>query len=481
MRFFPEHPAPLATLVFTEAWERFSYYGMRALLFLFMVAPLAEGGLGFDIAKAGIIYGIYTGSAYLATVPGGWIADRYLGLRRAVVWGAIAITAGHFSLTSRAVPAFYAGLVLIVAGTGLLKSSVSALVGLLYEPADCRRDDGYALFYMGINVGALAAPIACAYVSSQFGWHAGFGLAAVGMCAGLAQYVRGMRGLPIAPPAERRGGIQSSRWMATAAFMMIAAVGTILFVSTPITAQAVGNIAGFAVLGIALLMFANLHSMSAGRNAERRAVRTIALLFVLSALFWSLFEQSGSTLTLFAQNSTDRTMFGFTMPAGWFLSINSIFVITLAPLSTWVWRQWGRTELHPTTKFGLALLFVGSGFAVMLVAALTCKTGSGCSPWWLISTYLLHTIGELCLGPVGLSAMSQLAPRGAAGLMMGLWYLSVAVGNYAGGRVASLYESVQPSTIFGTLSCVALVAGAAQVAVSARRNQVSRVSTETTC
>ena len=464
------HPRGLATLFFTEMWERFSYYGMRALLLLYMTASVADGGLGFDAATGGAIYGLYTSMAYMASLPGGWVADRLLGQRRAVFWGGIVIASGHFSMAIPSLVTFYLGLVLIVIGTGLLKGNVSVIVGQLYTAADQRRDAGFSIFYMGINLGAFLAPLVCGYLGQRINWHAGFGAAGVGMTIGVIQYVLGSRhlgdtGLHPVPAASP----QAATDLRTRAMLwgglfaaVVAVVGIGGYTGTlPVTAVGVADAAGVALLLSTVVFFGWLFTSGDWTPAERKRLIVVAVLFLASALFWSVFEQAGSTLNLFADRDTDNTIFGIAFPSSWFQSVNSFFIFTLAPVFAWIWIRLAARGQEPSSpgKFVIGLVCVGLGFVILMGPARAAEAGAKASPLWLTLTYLLHTIGELSLSPVGLSAMTRLAPARIAGLVMGVWFLGTSVGNFIGGRVGGLYESMALPTLFGAVGGFAIAAG----------------------
>jgi POT family proton-dependent oligopeptide transporter len=460
-RSFFGHPRGLSTLFFTEMWERFSYYGMRALLILFMTATLAHGGLGFPVSKAGSIYGLYTAAVFLASLPGGWIADRITGHRRAVLWGGIVIALGHFSMAIPQLGTFYLGLLLIVLGTGLLKPNISTMVGALYGPNDRRRDGGFSLFYMGINIGAFAAPLVCGYLGENINWHYGFGAAGVGMTLGLVQYVLGGKFLGQAGLAST--GTATDRAIfrkALSAAVAVALVGAALVLSgsVSLSAEGISNIFGFLLLGIVVALFVYLFTAKGYTAVERRRFAAILVLFIGAVLFWSAFEQAGSTLNLFAERNTNLHRWDFPLwglfRASYFQALNSIFIIALAPVFAWLWVKLGRHDPSSTAKFSWGLLFVGLGFAILIPVS----NSTLVSPWWITLTYLLHTIGELCLSPVGLSAMTRLAPARAAGTIMGVWFLADGVGNFIGGRLASVYETFPLPRLFGVVAgfCIAL-------------------------
>ena len=469
-RAFFGHPRGLSTLFFTEMWERFSFYGMRALLILFMTASPATGGLGFDAVTAGAVYGLYTSMVYMATLPGGWIADRVIGPQRAVLIGGVLIAMGHFSMAFPSLAMFYLGLVLLVVGTGLLKGNVSVIVGRLYRQDDERRDAGYSIFYMGINLGAVVAPLICGYLGQRVGWHLGFAAAGLGMLAGLAQYIVGRKYLgdagispahPGSPEALAAQRVQATRWIigGTTAIGLVGVGALTGFV--PVTATQVSDAAGVLLLGLSIGFFGWVFLSGGWTRVERNHLIVIAVLFAGYAAFASVFEQAGSTLNLFADRNTDNSVLGLDFPSSWFQSANPLFVIMFAPLFAWLWIRLARNNLEPGApfKFGIGLLLVGAGFALLVPAARISDDGSLVGPGWLTLTYLVHTWGELAIGPVGLSAMSKLAPARIGGLVMGVWFLGVSNGNYLGGRAAGFYESMSLPTLFGTVALLAVAAG----------------------
>lgn len=467
-RSFFGHPRGLATLFFTEMWERFSYYGMRALLILFMTATVASGGLGFDTATAGIIYGLYTSAVYLLSLPGGWLADQFLGLRKAVLYGGILIMLGQFTLAIPTVEAFYGGLALIVFGTGLLKPNVSAIVGQLYGPEDQRRDAGFSIFYMGINLGAFIAPLACGWVGQRINYRWGFMLAGFGMAVGLIQYSLGGKHLGDAGlhPAQPRDAGDLARRKTQLAWGTVAVLALIgipsLLAGTgaiTVTAAALGDWFGILLILLVIGVFTALIGSKSFTSVERRRFMAIGFLFLASTLFWSAFEQAGSTLNLFADRSTDNSIFGFEYPSSWYQSLNSLFLISFAPVFAWLWVRLGSREPSSPAKFSWGLIFVGLGFALVAVAASLAAGGAKVSPGWLWGVYWLHTLGELCLSPVGLSAMTKLAPARVTGLMMGVWFVSISAGNYIGGRVAAVYDKFSTETLFYVVAAFAIGAG----------------------
>ncbi|HQR35214.1 MAG TPA: peptide MFS transporter [Blastocatellia bacterium] len=448
------HPRGLTTLFFTEMWERFSYYGMRALLILYMTTAVAAGGLGFDTKFAASVYGAYVGSVYLMSIPGGWIADKVLGTRRAVLVGGIIIALGHFSLAAPFKFTFFAGLVLIVLGTGLLKPNVSTIVGELYSPEDQRRDAGFSIFYMGINIGAFLAPLVCSYLGEQINWHLGFAAAGIGMTAGLVQYVMGQDRLahvghpPVQSDAEtRQRGLQGILFMAA----ICGAVGLLFFGPEPIVKyQSLIMVIG-VVLFIAWLFLIFL------KPEEKKPVGAIIILFLFSIIFWACYEQAGSSFSLFARDLTNRNIFGYEFPAGWYQSSPAIFVVLLTPLFVLLWKKMGDKQPSSPIKFSMGLMFVGLGASLLAIASLLLVSGGKAGPWWLVGVYVLQTIGEICLYPVGLSVTTKLAPQRLAGLMMGVWFLSISFGNFAAGIAAGYFEAGSQTALVGLFSKVAAV------------------------
>jgi POT family proton-dependent oligopeptide transporter len=442
------HPAGIATLFFVEMWERASFYGMRALLVLFLV-DAGGHGFGLDDRTAAAIYGLYNAGTYIACLPGGWIADRLLGAQRAVLLGGIVIAIGHLLLgVAPAAAVFYLGLLIIVLGTGLLKPSVGVVVAALYPEGGARRDAGFTLYYMGVNLGAFIGPLICGALAQTLGWHAGFLAAAVGMTFGLMQFLAqrpllgqaGAEPLPHAHDAAADPGARqrSVVWLcaALAALLMVLAAGWTG--ALPLQPVALRTVAVAAIITIAVLYFAYL-LVGAGLDAvERRRVRVVIVLFAASVLFWSGYEQAGSSFNLFAERYTDRVLFGHQIPASWFQSLNPIFIILFAPVFSALWVWLGRRLLDPSTplKFVAGLAGMALGLAVMVGAARVAASGQLAGMGWLTLTYLVHTFGELCLSPVGTSAVTKLVPQRFAGQGLGVWFISLSLGNLFASRIA---------------------------------------------
>ena len=474
------HPRGLATLFFTEMWERFSYYGMRALLILFMTAAVTgqNPGLGFPIGKASAIYGLYTGMVYLMALPGGWVADKLWGARRAVFVGGCFIAAGHFSLAVPAMAFFYLGLLLIVLGTGLLKPNVSAMVGDLYPASGtesaARRDAGFSVFYMGINLGAFLGPLACGFLAENYDWHWGFSLAGIGMVLGLVQYRLGgkyLRGAGLLPDSgENRSGLarRTRRFYVVLGVAGIAGLVLAALAASgrlAVDLEQVARTLGYSIIGLALAYFAYVLTAGGHTALEKKRIVVIFWLFLLSAIFWSGFEQAGSSLNLFAQDLTDRVVFGWKggweAPASWLQSVNAFFIVVFAPVFGWLWIWLARRDANPSIpmKFALGLLGLAAGFFVLAWGAANASAEQRVSPAWLIVTYFFHTAGELMLSPVGLSAVTKLSPRNRVGQMMGVWFVSLSLGNLFAGLVAGQLETLAPAALFRSVALTATAAG----------------------
>jgi POT family proton-dependent oligopeptide transporter len=485
------HPRGLYTLFFTEMWERLSYYGMRALLVLFMVDQIERGGLGLTDKTANAIYGLYTAAVYLACLPGGWMADRLLGAQRAVWWGGILIAIGHFILGVPMVPTFFLGLIFVVLGTGLLKPNVSTLVGYLYPEGGARRDAGFSIFYMGINLGAFVGPLVCSSLGEGFqlgswrfegNWHYGFTAAGVGMVLGLTQYALMRRQLGDAgnqPP--QRSGNPAVEWsLIGAALAAIALVFTLTYTGTlRMNPVQMADMTKWVIVGCAIAYFAWAFLLAGLTPTEKGRVVVIGMLFVACAMFWAGFEQAGSSLNLFAERHTLRysPLLNFEAPAGWFQSLNPIFIISLAPVFAWLWVALARRniEVSLTTKMAWGLLLMGLGFVVAALAARQAQASGRVWPTWLVSTFLIHTFGELCLSPVGLSAVTKLAPAKLVGQMMGVWFMATALGNLIAGLIAgeaSENLAEMPSRFF-QIVIIACITGVIYLAIARPMQRLS--------
>ncbi len=543
------HPRGLATLFFTEMWERFSYYGMRALLILFMTASAdqANPGLGFSEGSSGALYGLYTSMVYLLSLPGGWVADNLWGQRRAVFVGGVIIAIGHFTLAGPLIglpdrPSFFLGLLFIVLGTGLLKPNVSTMVGDLYPRlADsaseherqiwgAKRDAAFSIFYMGINVGAMLGPFICSTLGELWNWHLGFSAAGFGMVLGLVQYRLGDRYLGEAGlfKSDEPGDVVARRqrnfylaaavcaaaaayvvflvlggtielvafvtWVGYAILLVVilffaylifgptqAAALLVLFVAL-VTAfrygvagvvpvmegTAAGQWAIVGTLGVFVVMCGSLLGLGRAVNIDQKRLMVIFWLFILAAIFWSGFEQAGSSMNLFAQDLTDRGLFGFEVPTGWLQNINPFFIIVLAPVFGGLWTWLATRDRNPSIpmKFALGLIGLAAGLFVLAWGATYASETSKVSMAWLTVTYFLFTCGELALSPVGLSSMTKLAPHGRLGQMMGIWFIAAALGNLFAGLVAAQLETLPAVTLFTNVAIFSGVAGLVAMVVS---------------
>ena len=437
-------PRGLATLFFTEMWERFSFYGARAILVLFMTAVIARGGLGLSDKTASSIYGLYLAGGYFSGLFGGWISDRLIGQQRAILAGGVFIMAGNALMASGSALLFFVGLMVAMLGVGLLKPNISAIVAQLYPEGGSRRDAGFSFFYMGINTGSALGSTLVPLAAQHFGWHSGFALPAIGMLFGLVQFLAtrhylGACGVERAPDAKR------GSWtpVIVLALVIVIITGLAMSGALRIDANAIGTAATWLMSALAVGYFTYLLCFAGLEKVERSRVYVTIALFVGSATFWAGYEQMGASFNLFADRYTDRHIFGSDIPAGVLQGVNPVLIIVFAPVLAALWLSLGRRnrDFSAPAKFALGLLFMGAGFLVMYVASLHVIAGVKVLPTWLVFTYLLHTLGELCLSPVGLSSMTKLAPPRFVGQVMGLWFLSMALGGNLAGQLSGEYDS----------------------------------------
>lgn len=441
------HPRGLMTLFFTEAFERFTYYGMRAILVLFMTAAIANDGLALDDRTASAIYGLYISGTYLLSLLGGWMADRLIGQQRAVFWGGVMIMLGNGCLATGNTQLFFIGLLVIVLGVGLLKPNISAIVAQLYPEGGSRRDAGFSIFYMGINTGAFLGSLLVPIFADKFGWRAGFALPAIGMLFGLVQfqatkhYLGNSGVVPLGEPAS---------WSPIVGFMVVVVglLAATLLGYVQLDPVVISQALNWALVALAAGFFAYLLFFAGLADDERKRIIAMIALFIACAMFWAGFEQAGASFNLFAERHTDRDVFGWNMPAGVLQAVNPMFIILFAPVFAALWVNLGRRKLDPSApaKFAVGLILMGLGFLVMFAAARYVVEGETVLPTWLIFTYLLHTFGELCLSPVGLSSMTKLAPARFVGQVMGLWFLATALGNNLAGQFAG---EIDPNNLPG--------------------------------
>lgn len=424
------HPSGLTTLFFTELWERFSYYGMRAILMLYMVASLSDGGMALDTRTAATIYGVYTSSVYVTSIPGGLIADKFLGAKLCILIGGSIIALGHFTLALHSEMAFYGGLLLIILGTGLLKPNISTLLGSLYSADDDRRDGGFSIFYMGINIGAALSPLVCGYLaqSEQFkkfivgygfkesdSWHFGFAAAGVGMLIGLAHFLF----------QYKRLGSKGARPLGSKSEATAIAASE----AVSKTEDSDGN-----------------QNKVPLTKQEWGRLGAIAILFGFAALFWAVYEQDGSSLNLFADRLTDCSLGGWKFPSSWFQTLPAVYCIILAPTFSILWVKLGKHQPSSPAKFAIGLALLGAGISIMVPASILAAQGK-VGPGWLVASYLLQVLGEMCLSPVGLSTVTKLAPPRFASSTMGVWMLATACGNFLAGYLAGFFDESSTTTL----------------------------------
>jgi POT family proton-dependent oligopeptide transporter len=446
------HPYGLATLFFTEMWERFSYYGMRALLVLYMVTAVEKGGMGIDDKTSGAIYGLYTMFVYLLALPGGWLADNFFGLRKAVFYGGCIITLGHFCMAFNTTETFFIGLLLIAIGTGFLKPNISSMVGELYPSHEqAKRDAGFSLFYMGINLGAFISPLIVGYIGENINWHYGFAVAGIGMFLGLVQYKLTEKSLGNAglyptkasnaeEDSKREKTIRTGLWIVGIALIILVVllVGGIISIDPIAFAQVSGYIIAIAAVLYFVYVFI-AHKLS---SEERNKMIAIVFIFIVTVMFYTGYEGQGSTLNLFAKRYTDMMVGSFEMPASWMQSLPAVFVLLFVPIFAWLWVRLANTRVSPSTpvKTALGLIFMGLGYVVMMGASMIVINGGKPLPTWLITTYLLHTFGEICLYPIGLSAVTKLSPQRLVGQMMGVFFMALAMGNLFAGLYSGNFD-----------------------------------------
>lgn len=474
-RFFG-HPVGLATLFATELWERFSYYGMLAILVLYLAADPSDGGMGLAATTAIGIFGVYSATIYLLTVPGGWIADRMIGPYRAVLIGGCVIASGHYVLAIPVDGSLWPGMALIAIGTGLLKPNISAMVGELYDQdidEGERRDAGFSLFYMGINIGSFFSPLICGYLGENVGWHLGFGVAGVGMTIAVVVYVAatkrtlGTIGRTVPNPETR----EQLRRLALITAALLAASGVLFLADVAADSYRAEHMIWFlAAVTVAtpFVYFARIFRSTELTRIDRDRMKAYVFIFVGSAMFWLISDQGGSTLSLFAESNTDRDIGGFLVPASWLQSVNPIAIVTLAPVFAFIWLKLGRRAPTLPGKFVLALLLIGLSFLAMAVLSNIAGDGTKVLLIWLMLIVVIQTIGELLLSPTGLSASTHLAPRGMESQVVALWFLSSAVGDAIGSATAPLQDSLGQTSYFCLIGGIAL-ALAAVIATQIKR------------
>ncbi|MER7999629.1 oligopeptide:H+ symporter [Streptomyces sp. NPDC095613] len=469
------HPRGLAPLFMTEMWERFSFYGMRALLTIYLISGgpdaskgLQAGGLGMDLATTTAIYAIYLSMVYLLTMPGGWLGDRVWGPRKTVTIAAVVIMLGHLTLALPGSGSFFAGLALVATGSGLLKANISTMVGHLYDgPNDPRRDGGFTVFYMGINIGAFFAPLVIGTVGEAYNWHLGFALAAVGMAIGLVSFLLGTKHLSpvssrVPTPLTRQ---ERTTWLRKGLVWLLVAVVfygivgltghfTLNWAMIPLT------IAGLVIPAAVLARIKSDKSLSGG---EQSRVSAYVWLFVAAAAFWMIYDQAGSTVQAFGTTKAAPELFGFGFPSSWYQSLNPVFIMALAPVFAWIWLWLNRHGKEPGTvvKFAAGLFFIGVSFFFFLIPLAMSASGTLVSPMWLVGIYLIQTVGELCLSPVGLSVTTKMAPQKYASQMMGVWFLAVTAGDSVTGLLSIGGVDLSRTGVVALEAVLAVLAGGA--------------------
>ncbi len=437
------HPKGLITLFFTEMWERMSFYGMRGILVLFMTANLASGGLNLNPVSASAIYGIYASCVYLVALPGGWIADRLIGQQKAVLYGAIVIMLGHFVLAFPNIKTFYIGLLLVVLGTGLLKPNISAIVGGLYNSNEHLKQAGFTIFYMSINIGSILGFFICGYLGENIGWHYGFGAAGIGMLFGLVQFIftkKYLGDVGLLPSVNiNNSQKRNDQKIVTIVLILIFLISLSgIFGLWSFNPLPVANLMTLIITLISIGYFAYLFIYGNLDTNEKRKISLIMILFIGAAFFWSGFDQAGSSFNIFAKEYTSRYIGGWQYPASWLQILNPALVVILSPFMSYLWIFLGKRMLDPKLpfKFGIGLLLMAIGFLVIAYAAnLAIEYGSAGAKWLLL-TYLFHTIGELTISPIGLSAISTLSPKRFIGQMMGVWFLASSLGAIIAGLLS---------------------------------------------
>ncbi|MDX6152624.1 peptide MFS transporter [Marinococcus sp. PL1-022] len=469
---FLGHPKGLFTLFFTEFWERFSYYGMRAILLFYMYNEVSNGGLGLDEGTAASIMAIYGSLVYMSGIIGGWIADRLLGSTGTVFYGGILIMLGHVALSfPGGVQALFVSMFLIVIGTGLLKPNVSSVVGDLYSETDNRRDSGFSIFYMGINLGAFIAPLIVGTVGQSYNFHLGFGIAAVGMLAGLIVFIvtkkkyLGLAGTNVPNPlskAERKtvagrlgiGIIILGLLGAASSYLGILTIDSFIFL--------------ISILGVVIptIYFIVMYKSPKTTATEQSRLLAYIPLFVAAMMFWAIQEQGSVILARYADQRTELSSFGIELQSSWFQSLNPLFIIFLAPLFAWLWLKWGDRQPSTPKKFAFGLFFAGLSFLVMIVPAVINGTSSLVSPWWLVLSFFLVVLGELCLSPVGLSSTTKLAPVAFSAQTMSLWFLTNASAQAINAQIVKFYSPDSEIVYFGVIGGASILLGALLLALS---------------
>ncbi|SET18552.1 proton-dependent oligopeptide transporter, POT family [Salinibacillus kushneri] len=456
------HPKGLFTLFFTEFWERFSYYGMRAILLYYMYYEVTQGGLGLNQTTAMSIMSIYGSLVYMSGIIGGWLADRIFGTRKAIFYGGILIMLGHIALAiPGSVALFFVSMVLIVLGTGLLKPNVSSVVGDIYSEKDERRDAGFSIFYMGINLGAVLAPWITGSLA-DYSFHLGFSMAAIGMFIGLILFMvtgkgyLGLAGTQVANPLSS----EEKKKVYSYAGIGIAIIAIICAITIPAGYLTIDSfVALVGILGILLpiIYFTRMYRSPNTTSVERSRLIAYIPLFIASVMFWAIQEQGSTILASYADQRTQLHFLGIEIEPAWFQSLNPLFIIVLAPVFAWMWVKLGNRQPSIPKKFSFGLLFAGLSFIVILIPGYMAGTDSLVNPLWLVLSYFVVVLGELCLSPVGLSATTKLAPQAFSAQTMSLWFLSNAAAQAINAQIVKFYNADNEILYFGTIGVVAII------------------------
>ncbi|MCC2309857.1 peptide MFS transporter [Cellulomonas chengniuliangii] len=468
-RAFFGHPLGLFTLFNTELWERFSYYGMRAILLYYLTAATRDGGLGISSGTGAALVAIYGTAVYLLSVVGGWLADRVIGARRATLYGGIVIAAGHVLLTIPTAAFSFAGIACVAMGTGLLKPNVSTMVGELYDREDSRRSSAFSIFYMGINIGSLAAPFVVGAARAWGGFHAGFAVAAVGMAIALAFFVvgrplLGKAGDQPGNPLTRSDGPSVAR---TGLLVAAAVAVAVLVASWTSDATGIGTMIdalSYLAFAAPIVYFVVMFRSPRVTSHERSRLAAYVPLFITAMVFWMIFEQAASTMAAYAENRTDLSLLGFTLAPEVFQSVNPAGIVLLSPVFAWLWLK---TNNRPPTavKFAIGLTLAAASF--LFLSGASALAGDAKTPAWvLVATYVLQTLGELCLSPIGLAATTLLAPEAFRSQAMALWFLAPAAGNAITAQVLTATTGVSETAYFGWIGAIALIPAVAMFALS---------------
>ena len=475
------HPKGLRTLFFTEMWERMSFYGMRGILVLFMTASLLEGGLEIDPVSASAVYGIYSSSVYLMALIGGWLADRHIGQQKAILYGGFIIMVGHFLLAFTSIETFYLGLVMVVLGTGLLKPNISAIVGDLYEKNSDKKEAGFTIFYMSINIGSILGFFICGYLGENIGWHYGFGAAGIGMAFGLIQFLltkNNLNEVGIKPSVE----ISKRQRKKELIYFNLFGILFLLFIALGIIGYWEFNpvpLAGamtVVIFSVAVIYFLYLFILGNLNQEEKRKIILIVVLFFGAAVFWSGFDQAGSSFNIFAKEYTDRIILGWEYPASWLQVLNPLLVVILSPFMAYLWIYLGKKMLDPSLpfKFGIGLILMAIGFIFIAIGANIALQEGMASAKWLLLTYLFHTLGELTLSPIGLAAISNLSPKRYVGQMMGVWFLASSLGAIIAGLLSgqATYDGLTSMPgLFNYIAIISAVGGLVLILIARPLNK----------